>query len=327
MNIKRRSTGRGRLIESSDEWRAWARESEPRTLRGMLPSSPRCGLSRVGYATDRMVMTWLTIARLTVKLHESFIYRSSRSSSLLRAVSSSSTFPWSSSGDRLMGFIMGLWIFIWTGYLRVTRFDHFLFRSTVSCDMFLLLVVLLFNDRLIFNYSTFRVTIVQFYNFRGFFTSTRDLLFQYISWKVIEVSLATVFMEHLNKFANDVVDRYIWLSDSILYFTSRIVCEISWSSRRFCYIVRNGWSILLFYAYSLAQFIGRRISRMLLLWTFYLKKYIIYRWSIRGKEELYYQETKRRQVELKGTSWQMRNTVYQISRAVLNVSIDLPICQ
>lgn len=115
-------------------------------------------------------------------------------------------------------------------YLRVTRFDHFLSRSTVSCDVFLLLVVLLFNDRLIFNYSTFkvtilqfystfRVTIVQFYNFRGFFTSTRDFLFQYISWKVIEVSLATVFMERLNKFANDVVDRYIWLSDSILYFT------------------------------------------------------------------------------------------------------------
>lgn len=36
----------------------------------MLPSSPRCGPSRVGYATDWMVMTWLTIARLTVKLHE-----------------------------------------------------------------------------------------------------------------------------------------------------------------------------------------------------------------------------------------------------------------
>lgn len=88
------------------------------------------------------------------------------------------------------------WIFIWTGYLRVTGFDYFLFRSTVSCDMFLLLVVLLFNDRLIFNYSTFRVTIVQFYNFRGFFTSTRDFLFQYISWKAIEVSLATMFMEH-----------------------------------------------------------------------------------------------------------------------------------
>lgn len=35
---------------------------------------------------DRMVMTWLTIARLTVKLHESFIYRSSRSGSLLRTV-------------------------------------------------------------------------------------------------------------------------------------------------------------------------------------------------------------------------------------------------
>lgn len=165
-----------------------------------------------------------------------------------------------------------------------TRFDYFLFRSTVSCDMFLLLVVLLFNDRLIFNYSTFRVTIVQFYNFRGFFTSTRDFLFQYISWKVIEVSLATMFMEHLNKFANDVVGRCIWLWDPILYFTSRIVCEISWSSRRFCYIVRNGWSILLLYAYSLVQFIGRRISRMLLLWTFYLKKYIIYPWSIRARK-------------------------------------------
>lgn len=41
MNIKRRSTGW--LIESLDEWRAWARESESRTLRGMLPSSSRCG--------------------------------------------------------------------------------------------------------------------------------------------------------------------------------------------------------------------------------------------------------------------------------------------
>lgn len=75
MNIKRRSTGRGRLIESSYEWRAWARESESRTLRGMLPSSPRCGPSRVGYATDRMVMTWLTIARLSQITLESFVYR------------------------------------------------------------------------------------------------------------------------------------------------------------------------------------------------------------------------------------------------------------
>lgn len=64
----------GKLIESSDEWRAWARESESRRLRGMLPSTMRCGPIRVGRATDWMVMTWLTMTRLT-KLHESFIYQ------------------------------------------------------------------------------------------------------------------------------------------------------------------------------------------------------------------------------------------------------------